>query len=85
VLLNDGERVVPPGTASLLIATAPVFAGLLAAGFLRERQGRAQWAGSALAVGGVVLATRRHPGAGLSGGDRVPAEGSLAAGAPPAS
>lgn len=28
LLLNGGERVVPPGTASLLIATAPVFAGL---------------------------------------------------------
>jgi drug/metabolite transporter (DMT)-like permease len=55
VLLNDGERVVPPGTASLLIATAPVFAGLLAAGFLRERQGRAQWAGSGLALAGVAV------------------------------
>jgi len=55
VLLNDGERVVPPGTASLLIATAPVFAGLLAAGFLRERQGRARWAGSALALAGVTV------------------------------
>jgi drug/metabolite transporter (DMT)-like permease len=55
LLLNSGERVVPPGTASLLVATAPVFAGLLAAGFLRERQGRWQWAGSALALAGVAV------------------------------
>jgi len=30
LLLNAGERVVPAGTASLLIATAPVYASLLA-------------------------------------------------------
>jgi drug/metabolite transporter (DMT)-like permease len=55
LLLNDGERVVPPGTASLLIATAPVFAGLLAAGFLGERRSRIQWAGSGLALTGVAV------------------------------
>jgi drug/metabolite transporter (DMT)-like permease len=55
VLLNDGETVVPPGTASLLVATAPVFAGLLAGGFLGERQGRRQWAGSAVALAGVTV------------------------------
>jgi drug/metabolite transporter (DMT)-like permease len=32
--------VVPAGTASLLVATAPVYASLLAAGFLGERLGR---------------------------------------------
>src|SRR5580700_1536022 len=30
LLLNAGERVVPAGTASLLVATAPVYASLLA-------------------------------------------------------
>ncbi|MGH3174513.1 MAG: EamA family transporter, partial [Streptosporangiaceae bacterium] len=34
LLLNAGERVVPAGTASLLVATAPVYASLLAVAFL---------------------------------------------------
>jgi drug/metabolite transporter (DMT)-like permease len=37
LLLNAGERVVPAGTASLLVATAPVYASLLAMAFLGER------------------------------------------------
>ena len=37
LLLNAGERVVPAGTASLLVATAPVYASLLAVAFLGER------------------------------------------------
>ena len=36
LLLNAGERVVPAGTASLLVATAPVYASLLAVAFLGE-------------------------------------------------
>ena len=36
LLLNAGERVVPAGTASLLVATAPVYASLLAVAFLRR-------------------------------------------------
>ena len=40
LLLNAGERVVPAGTASLLVATAPVYASLLAVAFLGERPGR---------------------------------------------
>jgi drug/metabolite transporter (DMT)-like permease len=60
LLLNWGERVVPPGTASLLVATAPVFASLLAACFLGERPGRAQWAGSALALAGTAVIAASH-------------------------
>ena len=38
LLLNAGERVVPAGTASLLVATAPVYASLLAVAFLGEQR-----------------------------------------------
>jgi drug/metabolite transporter (DMT)-like permease len=37
--------VVPAGTASLLVATAPVYASLLATWFLGERPTRRRWAG----------------------------------------
>jgi len=60
LLLNVGERVVPAGTASLLVATAPVYAGLLAAGFLGERPGRRWWAGSAVALAGVAVIAAAH-------------------------
>jgi drug/metabolite transporter (DMT)-like permease len=60
LLLNYGERVVPPGTASLLVATAPVFASLFAAGFLGERPQRRRWAGSALALGGTAVIAASH-------------------------
>jgi drug/metabolite transporter (DMT)-like permease len=60
LLLNYGERVVPPGTASLLVATSPVFASLFAAGVLGERPGRRQWAGSAIAIGGTMVIAASH-------------------------
>src|SRR6185437_5945911 len=50
LLLNAGERVVPAGTASLLVATAPVYASLLAACFLGESLSRRWWAGTAVAL-----------------------------------
>ena len=40
LLLNLGERVVPAGTASLLVATAPVYASVGAVWFLGERPTR---------------------------------------------
>ena len=55
LLLNAGERVVPAGTASLLVATAPVYASVLAVMFLGERPGRRWWAGSAVALGGTAV------------------------------
>jgi drug/metabolite transporter (DMT)-like permease len=60
LLLNAGERVVPAGTASLLVATAPVYATLLAVVFLGERPGRRWWAGSAVALAGVTVIAVAH-------------------------
>jgi drug/metabolite transporter (DMT)-like permease len=60
LLLNAGERVMPAGTASLLVATAPVYASLLAVAFLGERSSRRRWAGSAVALGGVALIAVSH-------------------------
>src|ERR1700749_568001 len=60
LLLNAGERVVPAGTASLLVATAPVYASLLAVAFLGERSSRRRWAGSAVALAGTALIAVSH-------------------------
>jgi len=60
LLLNAGERVVPAGTASLLVATAPVYASLLAVAFLGERSSRRRWAGSAVALAGTALIAASH-------------------------
>jgi drug/metabolite transporter (DMT)-like permease len=60
LLLNAGERVVPAGTASLLVATAPVYAAVLAAMFLGERPGRRWWAGSAVALAGTAVIAVSH-------------------------
>ncbi len=53
-LLMTGELTVPAGTASLLIATAPVFSVLGAAVLLHERLGR-RWVGMAVAFAGAAL------------------------------
>src|SRR6201985_2387156 len=60
LLLNAGERVVPAGTASLLVATAPVYASLLAVAFLGEHATRRRWAGSAAALAGTALIAASH-------------------------
>jgi drug/metabolite transporter (DMT)-like permease len=60
LLLNLGERVVPAGTASLLVATAPVYASLLATWFLGERASRRRWAGSAIALAGSAVIAVSH-------------------------
>jgi terminal-alkyne amino-acid exporter len=60
LLLNTGERVVPAGTASLLVATAPVFASLLAVCFLGERPTARRWAGSAVALAGTAVIAISH-------------------------
>jgi drug/metabolite transporter (DMT)-like permease len=60
LLLNAGERMVPAGTASLLVATAPVYSSLLAVAFLGERAGRRRWAGSAIALAGTALIAASH-------------------------
>jgi drug/metabolite transporter (DMT)-like permease len=60
LLLNTGERVVPAGTASLLVATTPVYASLLALCFLGERPTRRRWAGSAAALAGAAVIAVSH-------------------------
>lgn len=55
VALNEAERRVDAGTASILIQVSPVLVGLLAASVLGERFTRNLVLGSALAFGGVVL------------------------------
>lgn len=62
LLLNWGEVNVPAGTASLLVALAPLFSVLLAAAFLGERLAGRTLLGSAVALGGAALIA-------LSGGD----------------
>ncbi|MEV4064362.1 DMT family transporter [Nonomuraea dietziae] len=55
LLLNWGEVHVSAGTASLLIATAPVFSVLLASIFLGERLSATIVAGTVTALAGVAL------------------------------
>lgn len=53
--VNEGERTVSAGIASLLVCTSPVYTALLAAAFLRERLSARALAGVALAFSGVAL------------------------------
>ncbi len=53
--INTGQRVVSPGVASVLIATLPIFAAIIARFTLGERPGLRGWAGIAIAFSGVAL------------------------------
>ena len=55
VALNYGEVTVSAGSASILIATAPVFTALLAVAFLGERLRALGWVGMALSFCGTAL------------------------------
>ena len=55
VVLNEAERRVDAGTASMLIMVAPIVVVALAAVFLKERFTRALVLGAAVAFGGVLL------------------------------
>jgi drug/metabolite transporter (DMT)-like permease len=55
LLLNSGEEVVPAGTASLLIATAPIYSVVIASLVLGERPTRRQLLGGSVAFAGVAL------------------------------
>jgi drug/metabolite transporter (DMT)-like permease len=55
VALNYGEVTVSAGSASVLIATAPVFTALLAVAFLGERLRALGWVGMALSFCGTAL------------------------------
>ena len=50
--LSYGEVTVESGSASLLIASAPVFTALLVVRFLGERMGIAGWVGTLASFGG---------------------------------
>lgn len=53
--LNFGERTVEAGSASLLIATAPIFIALLATIFLGERLRVLGWVGMVLSFAGAAI------------------------------
>ena len=53
--LSFGEVTVEAGSASLIIASVPVFTALLAAAFLEERLGVLGWIGTLVSFGGVAL------------------------------
>lgn len=53
--LSFGEVTVEAGSASLIIASVPVFTALLAAAFLGERLGTLGWIGTLVSFGGVAL------------------------------
>ncbi|MFX9962101.1 EamA family transporter, partial [Acinetobacter baumannii] len=54
VLLNAGELHVPAGTASLVVATAPLFSVAIAAAAFGERLTVTKLAGSIVAIVGVT-------------------------------
>jgi drug/metabolite transporter (DMT)-like permease len=62
LLLNLGERSVPAGTASLLIASAPIYSLLLAVLFLGEQPSRRRVIGSAIAFTGCAVIAVGHGG-----------------------
>lgn len=62
VALNAGQRVVSPGVASVLIATLPVFAAIIARVTLGERPGLRGWIGIAIAFGGATLLVAQRDG-----------------------
>jgi drug/metabolite transporter (DMT)-like permease len=55
VLLNWGELHVPAGTASIIVAAAPLVSIAIAAGAFGERLSALKIAGSAVAIAGVAL------------------------------
>jgi len=63
VALNEGERRVDAGTASMLIQVSPVLIAVLAVLFLRERSTPTLWAGLVVAFAGVtVISLSTSPG-----------------------
>ena len=64
VALNAGEQRIPAGTASLIIASAPVFVALMAGAFYKERLRLRSWLGILLSFVGVAVISVK-PQAGL--------------------
>jgi drug/metabolite transporter (DMT)-like permease len=65
--VNEGERTVNAGTASLLVCTSPIFTALLAAAWLRERLGPRGIAGVVVGFAGAAILARGS-GASLAAG-----------------
>lgn len=61
LLLNAGERTVTAGTASLIIATAPVYSVVIAGRLLGEHLPTRRWIGLAVALGGTSLVAVAGP------------------------
>ncbi len=57
VALNHGQLTASAGTASLIVASIPLFTSLLAVAFLGERLGVGGWSGVAVGFCGVALIT----------------------------
>jgi drug/metabolite transporter (DMT)-like permease len=69
LLLNAGERSVSAGTASVLVATNPIFVALMAIRFLGERLTPRAWAGICVAfTGALIIAVGQSNGISLSAG-----------------
>jgi drug/metabolite transporter (DMT)-like permease len=69
VLLNVGEQSVPAGTASLLIATAPIYSVVISSRVLGEVIPRVRWLGLVVALlGTVAVAFSTGDGISVSGG-----------------
>ncbi len=64
VALNIGEQSIPAGTASLIIASSPIYVALFATLFLHERMRWVSWLGILISFVGVAVITL-EPGAGL--------------------
>jgi len=67
LLLNTGELFVPAGTASMIVAAAPLVSVGIAALAFRERLSVVRIAGSVVALGGVLLVCLARAGLSLSG------------------
>ncbi|MCU1693371.1 MAG: hypothetical protein JWM64_2462 [Frankiales bacterium] len=67
LLLNQGELRVPAGTASIIVASAPLVSVAVAAVALGERLTPTRLLGSAVAVAGVALVCLSRSGLSLSG------------------
>ena len=62
LLLNEAERTVPAGTASLVISAAPLVSLVIAGLFLRERLTLAEALGSVIALAGVAVVSLARSG-----------------------
>jgi len=67
LLLNWGELYVPAGTASIIVATAPLVSVAIAAGAFGERLTLVKLLGSGIALAGVAVVSASRSGLSVSG------------------